>query len=172
AVPGGSEPEDVRAAPAGRLFLDRARAASPMFRLDQASAPHVATICARLDGLPLAIELAAARIRNLGVMELAEGLQHRLGVLDRPARAGRHRSVPSEIEWSWQLLGEEERGLLCHLAPLPGEFTLAVAQAVGPAGDDVPSVLVRLVEQSLVSMRLPPGEPARYWLLGVIRAFA
>jgi predicted ATPase/DNA-binding CsgD family transcriptional regulator len=171
ALPGGSEPEDVRAAPAGRLFLDRAQAASPMFRLDQASAPYIATICARLDGLPLAIELAAARMRNLGVMELAEGLRHRLGVLDRPPRPGRHRSLSSEIEWSWQLLGEEERGLLCHLAALPGEFTLAVAQGVGPAGTDVRSVLARLVEQSLVCMRLPPGEPARYWLLGVIRAF-
>jgi predicted ATPase len=59
ALPGGSEPEDVRAAPAGRLCLDRARAASPMFSLDRASAPYVATICARVDGLPLAIELAA-----------------------------------------------------------------------------------------------------------------
>jgi predicted ATPase/DNA-binding CsgD family transcriptional regulator len=171
ALPGGSEPGDVRAAPAGRLFLDRARAASPMFRLDHASAPYVAAICARLDGLPLAIELAAARMRNLGVMELAEGLRHRLGVLDRPHGPGRHRSLSSEIEWSWQLLGEDERGLLRHLAALPGEFTLAVAQAVAPEGTDVPSVLARLVEQSLVSMRLPPGEPARYWLLGVIRAF-
>jgi predicted ATPase/DNA-binding CsgD family transcriptional regulator len=173
-LPAGFGAQDVRASEAGQLFLDRALAASPRFRLDEASAPHVAAICHRLDGLPLAIELAAARVRNFDVMELAEALRHRLGVLERPGQAGRHRSLHAAIEWSWQLLGDTERHLLRRLAVLPGEFTLALAEtaAGSRATIDVRSVLWRLVEQSLVSMRLPEGEPARYWLLDVIRAFA
>ena len=172
-LPAGSGAQDVRASEAG-LFLDRVLAASPRFGLDEASAPHVAAICRRLDGLPLAIELAAARVRNFDVMELAGALRHRLGVLERPGQAGRHRSLHAAIEWSWQLLGNTERRLLRRLAVLPGEFTLALAEtaACSPATVDVRSALGRLVEQSLVSMRLPEGEPARYWLLDVIRAFA
>ena len=101
-------------------------------------------------------------------------LRHRLGVLERPGQAGRHKSLHAAIEWSWQLLGDTERRLLRRLAVLPGEFTLALAEtaARSPATVDVRSALGRLVEQSLVSMRLPEGEPARYWLLDVIRAFA
>ena len=173
-VPAGTTPEDVRACAAGQLFLDRALAASPQFCLDEASAPYVGAICRRLDGLPLAIELAAARVRSLDVMELAEGLQHRLAALERPARVDRHKSLFSAIAWSWQLLDEAERSLLRCLAVLPGEFTLALVEAIGPgpAVAGLRPVLMRLVEQSLVSMRLPEGEPARYRLLEVIRAFA
>jgi hypothetical protein len=169
-VPTGTLPQDVRVCAAGQLFLDRALAASPRFRLDEASAPHVAAICRRLDGLPLAIELAAARVRNLDIAELAEGLTHHLGDLARPAQTGRHKSLSSAIEWSWQLLDQAERGLLRRLAVLPGEFTLPLAAAICPS-PELRSMLVRLVERSLVSVRLPEGEPARYWLLGVIRAF-
>jgi predicted ATPase/DNA-binding CsgD family transcriptional regulator len=194
-LPAGRSPADVRASAAGRLFLDRAQAASPGFRLDETSAPQVADICARLDGLPLAIELAAARIRTLDAAELAEGLRNRLGVLERPGRAGRHESLASAIDWSWRLLTDAERGLLRRLAALPGEFTLPLAEAAGtaptsgpgspagpdsadggsPAGPDgaeVRPLLLRLVDQSLVTVRRPAGEPARYRLLAVIRAFA
>jgi predicted ATPase/DNA-binding CsgD family transcriptional regulator len=174
AIPAGSGPQHVLACGAGQLFVDRAQAASPRFRLDEAAAPYIAAICRRLDGLPLAIELAAAHVRNFDVMELAEALKHRFGVLERRAQAGRHRSLSSAIEWSWQLLDKKERTLLRRLAVLPGEFTLALAETIGssPATIEVRSTLLRLAEQSLVSMRLPEGEPARYWLLGVIRAFA
>jgi len=171
-VPAGSHLEDVLASAAGRLFLDRARAASSRFRPDETSAPYVAAICRRLDGLPLAIELAAARIRTLDVRELAEGLQDTIHLLGQPARGGRQRSLYSAVEWSWQLLDDTERGLLRRLAALPGEFTLELAEVIGqelPAVD-VRSTLMRLVEQSLVNMRLAPGEPARYWLLSVIQA--
>jgi predicted ATPase/DNA-binding CsgD family transcriptional regulator len=224
-LPTGPSPAEVQASAAGRLFLDRAQAAAPGFRLDEASAPHVAGICAQLDGLPLAIELAAARVRTLDVRGLASSLQNRLGVLERPGRAGRHESLASAIEWSWRLLSDAERGLLRRLAALPGEFTLPLAEVAGtalaggaaspdspaagpdspttrpagpdsptarPAGPDSPTtrpagraagsggpdgagvrpLLLRLVEQSLVSVRLPAGEPARYRLLSVIRAFA
>jgi predicted ATPase len=170
-LPAGTALEEVRASAAGRLFLDRALAASPRFRLDQASAPHVAAICHRLDGLPLAIELAAARVGHLGVAELIGSLRHRLDTLDRAAGADRHRSLSSAIAWSWQLLDDAGRSLLGRLAALPGEFTPALVEAVGPGPDPRP-VLLRLVEQSLVSMRLPPEGPARYRLLEVIRAFA
>ncbi len=194
-LPAGQSPAEVQASAAGQLFLDRARAASPGFRLDEASAPHVAGICAQLDGLPLAIELAAARVRTLDAAELAEGLRNRLGVLERPGHAGRHESLASAIGWSWRLLSDAERSLLRRLAALPGEFTLALAEVAGAAlagGPDSPAanrnspaaspggpdasrvrpLLLRLVEQSLVSVRLPAGEPARYWLLSVIRSFA
>jgi predicted ATPase/DNA-binding CsgD family transcriptional regulator len=193
-LPAGQSPAEVQASAAGRLFLDRAQAAAPGFRLDETSAPHVAGICAQLDGLPLAIELAAARVRMLDVGELASSLQNRLGVLERPGRAGRHESLASAIEWSWRLLSDAERGLLRRLAALPGEFSLVLAEVAGAslaggagglAGPDSPTagpggrdgagvqpLLLRLVEQSLVSVRLPAGEPARYRLLSVIRAFA
>ncbi len=188
ALPAGRDPAEVEASAAGRLFLDRAAAAAPGFRLDVASAPHVADICIRLDGLPLAIEVAAARVRTLDVAELAASLRNRLGVLERPGRSGRHESLSSAIEWSWRLLTDAERGLLRRLAALPGEFTLPLAKAAGAArsardggpadgpdgqaGAEVRDVLLRLAEQSLVSVRLPAGEPARYRLLAVIRAFA
>jgi hypothetical protein len=173
-APDGTRPEDVRASASGLLFLDRAVAASPRFGLDDRSAPHIAAICRRLDGLPLAIELAAARVRSLDVMELADSLQRRPGVLEQPARTGRHKSLSAAIEWSWRLLDDTERNLLRRLAVLPGEFPLALAEAAcaDAAGADIRPVLMRLVEQSLVSVRLPAGEPARYWLLAVIRAFA
>jgi predicted ATPase/DNA-binding CsgD family transcriptional regulator len=171
-LPAGSHLEDVLASAAGQLFLDRARAASSRFRPDDTCAPHVAAICRRLDGLPLAIELAAARIRTLDVRELAEGLQDTIRLLEQPARGGRRRSLSSAVEWSWRLLDDTERGLLRRLAVLPGEFTLALAEVIGqePPAPDVRSTLMRLVEQSLVTMRLTPEEPARYWLLSVIRA--
>jgi predicted ATPase/DNA-binding CsgD family transcriptional regulator len=173
-VPAGPDVAAVSASDAGQLFMDRARAASSRFRLDETSAPHVAAICRRVDGLPLAIELAAARVRNLDVVALAEGLRDTIAVLERPSRDNRQRSLSSAIEWSWCLLGGRERDLLRRLAVLPGEFTLALAEAASPgqAAADVRSALMGLVEQSLVAMRLPEGEPARYRLLGVIRSFA
>jgi predicted ATPase/DNA-binding CsgD family transcriptional regulator len=185
ALPAGRDPAAVETSAAGRLFLDRAVAATPGFQLDVASAPHVADICSRLDGLPLAIELAAARVRTMDVAELAGSLRNRLGVLERPGRSGRHESLSAAIEWSWRLLTDAERGQPSQQAALPGEFTLPLAEAagaardggapVGPEGQDkagVRDVLLRLAEQSLVSVRLPAGEPARYRLLAVIRAFA
>jgi predicted ATPase/DNA-binding CsgD family transcriptional regulator len=175
-LPAGPSPQEVAASPAGRLFLDRVQAACPGFRLDAASAPEVAAICARLDGLPLAIELATARVRTLGATELRADLDHRFELIDGPWR-GRHGSIGAAIEWSWQLLDDGQRALLSRLAALPGEFTLALAAAAAPGGPGpgpvpVRLALDRLADQSLVSVRLPDGQPARYRLLEVIRAFA
>jgi predicted ATPase len=154
--------------------MDRAQAASPQFRLDEATAPHVADICRRLDGLPLAVELAAARVRTVDVASLADSLTGRLQLLEQAAGAGRHRSLAAAIQWSWELLDQAERDLLGRLAALPGEFTLAMAEAVAPSGAaaDQRATLLRLVDRSLISIALTAGQPARYRLLGTIRAYA
>ena len=174
ACPAGAGLAAVQQSEAGRLFLDRARAASPQFRLDEGAAAHVADICRRLDGLPLAIELAATRVRTLDLATLADSLTSQLRLLERPAAAGRHRSLAAAIEWSWELLDQDERDLLGRLAALPGDFTVAMAQAVAPAraGADVEVGLLRLADRSLVSVTLAVGQPARYRLLDTIRAYA
>jgi predicted ATPase/DNA-binding CsgD family transcriptional regulator len=174
ACPAGSGPAAVQESAAGRLFLDRARAASPQFGLDEATAPHVADICRCLDGLPLAIELAAARVRTVDVASLAGSLTGQLQLLEHAAGAGRHRSLAAAIEWSWGLLDQAERDLLGRLAALPGEFTLAMAETVapGPAAADQRVTLLRLADRSLISVALTVGQPARYRLLGTIRAYA
>ena len=174
ACPAGLELAAVQESAAGRLFLDRARAASPQFHLDEATAAHVAGICRRLDGLPLAIELAAPRVRTLDLATLAESLTRHLRLLERPAGAARHRSLAAAIEWSWQLLDQDERDLLGRLAALPADFTLAMAEAVAPASaaGDLEVCLLRLADRSLISATLAAGQPARYRLLGTIRAYA
>jgi predicted ATPase/DNA-binding CsgD family transcriptional regulator len=174
ACPAGSGRAAVQESEAGRLFLARARAASPQFLLDEGAAAHVAGICRRLDGLPLAIELAAARVRTLDLATLADSLTSQLRLLERPAGVGRHRSLAAAIEWSWQLLDAGERDLLGRLAALPGDFAVTMAQAVAPAraAADVEAGLLRLADRSLVSVTLVAGQPARYRLLDTIRAYA
>jgi predicted ATPase/DNA-binding CsgD family transcriptional regulator len=178
ACPVGSGTGAVRESAAGRLFLDRARAASPQFHLGEAMAPHVADICRRLDGLPLAIELAATRVRTLDVATLADTLTGHVRLLEQAAGPDRHRSLVAAIEWSWDLLDQAERDLLGRLAALPGEFSLdmamATAASVTTAADlaDLEACLLRLAERSLISVALAAGRPARYRLLTTIRAFA
>ena len=174
ACPAGSGPAEVQESGAGRLFLDRALAASPQFRLDQATAPLVAGLCRRLDGLPLAIELAATRVRTLDLATLADSLTRHLQLLERPTGAGRHRSLAAAIEWSWQLLDLDERDLLGRLAALPADFTLVMAEAVALAegAANLEACLLRLADRSLISATLAAGQPARYRLLDTIRTFA
>ena len=90
----------------------------------------MAGICRRLDGLPLAIELAATRVRTLDLATLAGGLAAHLRLLEQAGAVGRHRSLAAAIEWSWQLLDQAEQDLLGRLAALPADFTLAMAGAV------------------------------------------
>jgi predicted ATPase/DNA-binding CsgD family transcriptional regulator len=172
--PAGAQPAAVQQSAAGRLFLDRARAAAPQFRLDEAAAAHVTNICRCLDGLPLAIELAATRVRNLDLATLADTLAGQLQLLDQAGAAGRHRSLAAAIECSWQLLNPAERDLLGRLAALPADFTLAMAQAVtcGPPAADQRAAVLRLADRSLISVALAAGQPARYRLLATIRSFA
>ena len=132
--PSREEPlERLAASPAVRLFVARARQAQPAFRLDGGNARAVVRICRRLDGLPLALELAAARARGLTPAQLADRLDDRLGQLaggDRTAR--RQQTVRAALEWSHELLSASEAALLRRLAVFAGGWTLAAAEAVGP----------------------------------------
>ena len=127
ASPGGSE--------AVALFADRARQADASFALDEQTTPAVARLVARLDGMPLAIELAAARVEALGVAQLLDRIDDRFALLegDRLA-ASRQRSLAATVEWSYRLLDERERRVFRALAAIPGPFTLEGAEAVAGAG--------------------------------------
>lgn len=158
---------------AGSLFVDRARRASSEFVLDNAKALPIAEICARLDGMPLALELAAARTRMMSVQRISEGLSDRFGLLvdggrSRPAR---HETLLACIEWSCGLLAEDEHLLLRRLSAFASGFTLAAAEAVGSgAGIDRSSVLgllTSLVDKSLVQAQ---PEADRFRLHETMRA--
>ena len=169
------EAEDVDEAPAAKLFIERAEDASPAFELTQANAAAVAAICWRLDGLPLALELAAAQMRFLGPTALLSRLDQALqtgGARDLPER---QRTMRATLDWSYELLHEQERELFRRLSVFAGGFTLEAAEEVGSSpsdeADDVLDLLRRLVEQSLVSMRLVGDEP-RYGMLEPVRQYA
>ena len=155
------------------LFADRARRVDPRFVLTAAVEPLVARLVRQLDGMPLAIELAAAQLEALGVEHLADRLDDRPGLLaggDRFAPT-RHRSLTAAVDWSYQLLSREEQRAFRALAVFHGPFTMAGAEAV--AGQDAAPIVLRLVACSLL---VPPrtGEDgrARYAMLGTLRAYA
>jgi predicted ATPase/DNA-binding SARP family transcriptional activator len=152
------------------LFAERARALDPTFVLDETSAPQVATICGRLDGLPLPIELAAARIRALGLRTLEERLASRLTVLtggprDLPAR---QQTMRETIAWSVNLLESRVADVLAALAVFPAGCTLAGAHTVAGASDED---MITLVDDHLVQATDADGE-RRYWLLESVREYA
>lgn len=150
--------------PAVRLFLDRARAVRPDF--DHHA--RVTDICRALDGLPLAIELAAARLRTLTPDELADRLDDRFRLLTRGDRskAPRHRTLRAVVEWSWDLLDDEERELAAELTVFPGGATLDAVEAVCRAAHPE-DLLASLVEKSFLDV-----SEGRYRMLETIRAFA
>jgi predicted ATPase/class 3 adenylate cyclase/DNA-binding CsgD family transcriptional regulator len=160
------------------LFTDRARHARPDFSAtDEADAAAVAEICARLDGLPLAIELAAARVRALSLAEIVEGLHDRFGLLTGGARTAVHRqqTLRASVDWSHALLTEPERVLLRRLAVFTGGFDLDAAREVA-AGSDVQRYqvldqLALLVDKSLVVAEDSLGR-TRYRLLETVRQYA
>ena len=162
-----------------RLFAERAQAATPAFALTDANAAAVGRICARLDGLPLALELAAAAVPALGVDGLVARLDDALSLLVRGRRTAlpRHRTLRAVLDWSYELLGAEERALLRRLSVFRGAFTLDDAQAVcapspGPGEPlvNVVGALGRLVELSLMEVREEGGE-ANYRLLETVRQY-
>ena len=154
------------------LFAERARQADAHFVLDGRTRPEVARLVARLDGMPLAIELAAARTEALGVSQLLDRLEDRFALLaggDRLAPP-RQRSLAAAVEWSYQLLDEDERRAFRAVSVFPGPFTLEGAEAV--AGTDAGLAVLRLVDCSLL---VPPrtgadGRP-RYVMLETLRAY-
>jgi predicted ATPase/DNA-binding SARP family transcriptional activator/tetratricopeptide (TPR) repeat protein len=156
-VPGSGElsAEQLARSDAVQLFLDRATAVQPAFALDAGIAPAVSDICRRLDGIPLAIELAAARVRILPPPEIAARLDDRFSLLTGNRTAlPRHQTLQAAIDWSYQLLSGPERELFGRLSVFAGGFTLEAAEEVG--GDEaaeqtaVLELLSRLVDQSLV----------------------
>jgi predicted ATPase len=159
---------------APRLFVERAQAAHPGFVLGERNAAAVANVCRALEGVPLALELAAARVRALGVEQLVQRLDDQLRLLTGGSRAAlpRQQTLRAAVDWSYALLPEPERVLLRRLAVFAGGWTLAAAEAVC-AGDglevaDVFALLVDLVDKSLVVVE-PADDEARYRLLQTLR---
>jgi predicted ATPase/DNA-binding CsgD family transcriptional regulator len=159
-----------------RLFVDRAVSAARGFELTDANASAVATLCQQLDGLPLAIELAASRVRSFPPTELVAHLDQRFELLSGGARTvlPRHRTLRAAIDWSYDLLGDEERALFDRLGVFPADFDYDAVEAVcatsGSDGGAVVRLLPALVDKSLVST--PGGDTPRYRLLESLRAYA
>lgn len=140
-----------------RFFVERAKHAHPAFTLTEQNALAVSAICRRMDGLPLAIELAAARLRLLSPGQIAERLEDAAGLLTRgEAEDPRHHTLRATLEWSWGLLDTAEQTLLRRRSVFSGSFSLEAAEAVGqtPAGEPaVLDTLADLVDKSLVNTR-------------------
>ncbi len=158
-----------------RLFLDRARDVRPDFVVDASTAPSIVEICRRLDGIPLALELAAARVSHLEPVEIAERLSGALTLLGRHGPITRHATLRTALEWSHALLSEDEQVLLRRLSVFAGSLSLVSAEHVC-ADDrlprsDVMDCLGRLVDKSLVQVERA-GVRSRYRLLETIRQLA
>src|SRR5689334_5376781 len=179
AVPAGDAEDqgDLLRYSAVRLFLDRARAAEAHFATDGHVAAMIAAICRRLDGIPLAIELAAARTAALGIEELFAGLDDRFQLLTGGRRTAlpRHQTLRATLDWSYELLPEPERMVLRRLAVFAGVFALEAASEV-VASPELPQLgvvdgLSNLVAKSLV-LTESNGRTGRYRLLDTTRAYA
>ncbi|MBB3663728.1 putative ATPase/DNA-binding SARP family transcriptional activator [Prauserella sediminis] len=174
-------PADGGASTAMELFVARARAGDPTFSLDDGAFDAVAELCRRLDGLPLALELAAGRIRGLPVPELLHRLNDRLNLLRRPGRAmpRRQQTLRGMIDWSWSLLSGPEQVVLRRLAVHPGTVSLAAAEAICADEPDeqllerasTADLLTGLVDRSMVTT-VPAETGMRYGLLESIAAYA
>jgi predicted ATPase/class 3 adenylate cyclase len=175
ALPREGAPDATASAPV-QLFVDRVRALRPDFALDETNTAAVLQICRHLDGLPLAIELAAARARSLSPHDIAERLDQRFSLLSGGRRRGlaRHETLRAAVDWSYDLLDDDERAVLARVAVFAGGFTLKAAEAVAgdaPVDAGVLEVLSRLVDKSLVNAD-DQHETTRYWLLETIRQYA
>jgi non-specific serine/threonine protein kinase len=160
-----------------RLFVDRAAAVLPGFALGPANAEAIAQICRRLDGIPLAVELAAARVRSLPPNQIAARLDDRFRLLTGGSRTAlpRHRTLRAAMDWSFDLLGEPEQALLRRLSVFAGSFSLEAAEAVTTGGvvekADVLDLLGRLIDRSLLVAEEGDRE-ARFRMLETIRDYA
>jgi predicted ATPase/DNA-binding CsgD family transcriptional regulator len=171
-LPDPGNPAAAAECEAVTLFADRAGRADPGFALDETTRATVARLVARLDGMPLAIELAAARVDALGVAQLLDRIDDRFGLLvdgDRLAEQ-RQRSLAAAVQWSYQLLDDRERRVFRAVSVFPGPFTLAGAEAV--AGPGAGRVVPRLVDCSLlVPPQAGPDGRTRYAMLETLRAY-
>ncbi|SDT72692.1 Predicted ATPase [Jiangella sp. DSM 45060] len=183
----GAEPDVIEASPAVRLLLERARAVRPDLAADAPTLATLARVCRALDGMPLAIELAAARLRTMSLDQLAHRLDDRFRLLTGGSRTAlpRHRTLRAMVDWSWELLTDPERAVLRRLSVFSGGASLDAAERVcareggGPEGQgggtstgdvapgEVLDLLTQLTEKSLVV-----AEGERYRLLGTIKEYA
>jgi non-specific serine/threonine protein kinase len=173
----GDDAGAIRASEAVRLLADRAAAQGVPLAGDEPAAQLAGRICRRLDGIPLALELAAARLRVMPAAELEARLDERFALLTGGSRAGlpRQQTLRAMVDWSWQLLNGAERAVLARLSVFAGGFGLAAAEAVA-AGPDVPTGEVlehlgALVDKSLVQFGGTGSDPARYRLLDTVRQY-
>ncbi len=168
----------LAACPSIALFLQRAAAVKPDFALTPEIAGAVSEICARLDGLPLAIELAAARVRTLTPAAMLQRLQSRFDLLTGGARdlPARHQTLRATVEWSFGLLTEDEQKLFRRLAVFVGGCTLEAAEAVCNAADDLKTSVLDAIEslvgKSLLQQVEPPRGETRFTMLQTIRDYA
>ena len=170
----GATPEVLAGNAAVRLFADRAAAVRPGFTVEDSNAPAIVRICRALDGIPLAIELAAARIRSLTADQVAARLDDRFALLSVTSRGRlpRHQTLRAIVDWSWELLDDTERTILRRLSVFSGGATPDSAQQVcwPDTDDDVVDVIAALLDKSLVTA---DGDPeVRYRLLETVRAYA
>jgi non-specific serine/threonine protein kinase len=174
--------EGLAGSDAVTLFCARARESTAGFALTEANAGAVARICRRLDGIPLALELAAARMRLLGAQQLADRLDDRFRLLAGGPRTAdpRHQTLQAAIDWSHDLLSEAERTVLRRLAVFPSDFSLEAAEAVaagsdemdGPEGFEVLDIVGRLADKSLLlATQDEDGSAIRYRLLETVRQY-
>lgn len=171
-------PEAMNQFAAIRLFVERAVLYQPAFKVMKSNMKVIAELCRRLDGIPLAIELAAARIKVLTVEQIAARLDDRFRLLTGGTRTSlpHHQTLRAAMDWSHDLLPEDERALFRRLAVFMGGFTLEAAEGVCAGGGmdavNVLDLLARLVDKSLVVVDEGPGAEARYRLLETIRQYA
>ena len=176
--PGEAEAvDDVAASDAVRLFVDRAQAHDSGFVLDGSSAPLVASVCRRLDGIPLALELAAARLSSMSIQQVSDRLDQRFRLLTGGSRNAmpRQQTLQAAVDWSFGLLTQPEREVLRRLSVFAGGFELEAVEAICAAGSvdafDVLDLLGSLVSKSLVAADRTP-ESVRYRMLETIRQYA
>jgi predicted ATPase/DNA-binding CsgD family transcriptional regulator len=174
----GADPDAIRASEAVRLLADRAASQGVALAWDESAAEVAGRICRRLDGIPLAIELAAARLRGMPATELEARLDQRFAILTGGSRAAlpRQQTLRAMVDWSWELLNPAEQAVLARLSVFAGGFGLAAAEAVA-AGPDVPAGeilghLGALVDKSLVQFDHAGTGPGRYRLLETARQYA
>jgi predicted ATPase len=169
--------EQLRDCESARLFIERATQTLPAFKVTKATSPAISQICHRLDGIPLAIELAAARVKVLSVEQIAERLDDRFRLLTGGSRTAlpRQQTLRALIDWSYHLLSEQERLLFRRLAVFVGGWTLEGAEAVCGFGEiesfDILDLLTHLVDKSLVIVETV-GKESRYRRLETIRQYA
>jgi predicted ATPase/DNA-binding CsgD family transcriptional regulator len=173
----GADIEELGRYEAARLFLERAKGAVPSFELTEENAPAVARLCRRLDGIPLAIELAAARTKVLSVAQILGRLEGSLKLLTGTDRMApeRQRTLRGALDWSYELLDEQERDLFGRLSVFAGGWTLEAAEFVGSGGDiegeEILDLLSGLVDKSMVVAEVGTGNAPRYRLLEPVRQY-